>query len=181
MTDARCMAALTLASAALVACAGDRAPRTPRTTTHDSLNPAAAASLPTCGADHLGVRIRGMDAGAGQRTVAYALVNLGDSACTLAGRPLLQLTSTDRRSIVGTSQLPANGPDTLTLLQLAPGAAARFMLHFTGIPAGDRPCTHTDSLSIALPGLARPLVIGDTLTVCGSVSVSALAPDSVGR
>jgi len=173
--------ALALAGIALAACTGDRARRPPGAAAHDSADPAAAARLATCGAEHLGVRIRGMDAGAGQRTIAYALVNLGDSACTLAGRPLLQLASADRRSVVGTSQLPKNGPDTLMLLQLAPGAAGRFMLHFSHIPTGTQPCAHVDSVSILVSGLKRPLVIGDTMTVCGGASVSELRPDSVGR
>ncbi|HEU4629477.1 MAG TPA: DUF4232 domain-containing protein, partial [Gemmatimonadaceae bacterium] len=146
-------AALAWLLAALCACGRADEPQHRATdTTRPATAPAGATAAASdgdstrCGSAALALSRVAADAGAGSRSVTYALTNVGAHACTLAGHPGLVLADAAGRPLPGVRYDAIPAPDgspgagePAPPVTLAPGEQATFTILFTGIAASTCP------------------------------------------
>jgi hypothetical protein len=142
------------------------------------------AGVQPCRAGDLGVARIGTDAGAGQRVVAYALINNGRTPCALRGYPTVDLFDPDGRRLESV-QVVQSEANTLNTggppqeVDVPPGGRAVFFLGFTGAQVTDKPCVAVSRLQVTPPGNTQALELQDTLQICtGQARLTPVRPDT---
>ncbi len=133
---------------------------------------------------HLALRDIGIDAGAGQRLVTYAVENHGARACVLRGYP--QLTLLGRRNLRAPVTIERSDAGFYDLtgpaepIVVRPGKRAVFFLKFTGIQVTDSPCVEVRRVEVTPRGGAK-LSIADGLSICtGRATLTPYREDKPG-
>lgn len=108
---------------------------------------------------------------AGRLVYVVPMTNTGTQSCTLDGYPTVTL-------MVGTSPITTNQTDgndgiaevsnTPTLVTVAPGASASFVLQWSDVPTDNDSCPASNWLQIQLPQQTVGILVDSgTITACG--------------
>ncbi|APZ44207.1 DUF4232 domain-containing protein [Acidihalobacter ferrooxydans] len=140
---------------------------------------------PRCKATQLALHAGQAEAGMGHVTLPLVIENRSNARCVLSGTPRLQLLAVGHRKLPTHQRADPYAAPAGTFT-LAPGAAARFTLHYaTATGYSGASCPSAAALNVTLAHLRRPLHLrlridayGGLLPhpACGTLWVSPLQP-----
>lgn len=115
---------------------------------------ATAGTLPACEASQVNVTVTGTDAAAGNREVAYQVMNTSEQVCVVHSAPTTvnQTNGQDTTTSIGNTYFTRNGADAM--IKLVPGASAEGRIGWS-TPTGDTPSQDPYSLGIVLPDIGQ--------------------------
>jgi hypothetical protein len=164
---------------ALTACGATAAhqPADPTPSSSAGGGPTPTASLtpavvPVCQASSLTAASGEMNGAAGNQAHAIVLTNGSSQACTVEGFPTVQMLSASGQS-VATHQTDGNVPagasisSTPSLVTIAPGVGASFVIQWSDVPGGPQDCPSASELEIDLPGGGGTVTLAEAVDPCG--------------
>ena len=135
-----------------------------------------------CHTAGLSLSLEGVEGAAGNRVATFRFTNNLDVSCTFFGFVGAQMLDAQDNplptNVVRGGGFLSNEPGP-TLVQVPPGGAASFKMHWGVVPVGDETtCATSSKLVVTPPDEFAPLVIPVQIMACGGgqLNVSAVQP-----
>lgn len=189
------LAAVLAAGAGLSACAssgnkpeGDHHPTTTTSATTTTSQPpqstgtsSTTASALTCSPGVLGITSSPGGVAAGTSYTVFTVTNRGSIRCDLEGYPSLEFFGPSGASGAGAGpslEITAiDGGRAPSLVTLAGGGSAEFIVVINDVPVGGVGCAIVASINVSIPGTNEAIGVPVAMRPCGgSVSVYAFGP-----
>ncbi len=137
--------------------------------------------VPTCSMGVLGVTTSEGGVAAGTSYTVFSLTNRGPTRCALDGYPSLEFFGPSGASGAGAGpKLPItaiDGGPAASLVIIATGQSAEFIVVMNDIPIGGVGCSTVASVDVSIPGTTEAVAVPVSLVPCGgSVTVYAFGP-----
>ena len=121
-----------------------------------------SVAIQRCTGSQLSAKHESEDAGVGQRYITYSFKNHSSAPCKLSGYPGFVLLDRAGHRLHG--QSVTHNPEPATVVMLAPGRKAFFVVHYSACSTvGDPPCRYSSKVRIKAPHTNRTFILRERI------------------